>query len=429
VGKIKKDMLKEAYMNENEIKEIKTHLDTALSEMKSLVDTRDEEIKKYGRATEETGAKISDLDKTISQIKADGDGAVAEFKKRLDDLEVKFNRPGGPGEERKSFSQRFMENESVKNVISGKSRNSEPVNIGSFFERKDLSTNSAGTGIDIDGMRIPGIIYDPAQRPQFLRDIMMVGTTQSNSVDFIQETLYTNTAAQVDDHLLSVANRKGGSYNKPESDFAFELQQNPVVTLAHWVPATNQAIADEPMLLSYVQGRLIYGLKLEEDDQILNGVGGAGNIMGFMNHANVQTFAGADPGDNRIDVLRKMIRDARLAEYPVDRIILNPSDWADIELEKGSGDGQYLWINPGLGGTGSIWRVPVFETTAMEEGNVLVGNFAMGASLWDRQQSTIRISDSHANYFIQNLLAILAEERITLTIFRPQAFVKAVFAS
>jgi len=414
-----------------EIQEIKSHLDTALKEMKSLVETRDAEIDKFGKASIETGQKMENLDKTISEIKAEHDGMLDEVKKRMDELEVKFNRPGGGKEERKSFAQKFIEAESVRNVMAGKSTQSGKVEVGSFFEKKDLSTFVAGGGIDIDGMRIPGIIYDPAQRPQFLRDIMMVGTTQSNSVDFIQETLYTNNAAQVDDHLLSVADRRavGGYNDKPESNFTFELKQNPVVTLAHWVMATNQAIADEPMLLSYVNGRLIYGLKIEEDDQILNGAGGAGNILGFMNHPNVQQFAGGAVGDNRMDIIRKAIRDARLAEYPVDRVILNPSDWAEMELTKGSGDGQYIWISPASGTQATVWRVPIFETTAMAEGNFLLGNFSMGASLWDRQQSTIRITDSHDRTFIQNLLTILAEERITLTIFRPQAFVRGVFDS
>jgi HK97 family phage major capsid protein len=53
----------------------------------------------------------------------------------------------------------------------------------------------------------------------------------------------------------------------------------------------------------------------------------------------------------------------------------------------------------------------------------IVGAFRLGASVWDRQDATIEISREHANFFTQNLIAILCEERTALTVFRPLAFV------
>ena len=51
----------------------------------------------------------------------------------------------------------------------------------------------------------------------------------------------------------------------------------------------------------------------------------------------------------------------------------------------------------------------------------------MGAMLWDREQTTIRVAEQHDDFFVKNMVAILAEERIALTIFRPEAFVAVEF--
>jgi HK97 family phage major capsid protein len=58
-----------------------------------------------------------------------------------------------------------------------------------------------------------------------------------------------------------------------------------------------------------------------------------------------------------------------------------------------------------------------------------VGAFGLGAQLWDREQANIRVSEHHADYFARNMLAILAEERLAITTYRPESFVKGVFTA
>jgi HK97 family phage major capsid protein len=69
----------------------------------------------------------------------------------------------------------------------------------------------------------------------------------------------------------------------------------------------------------------------------------------------------------------------------------------------------------------------VIPTTAVASGVALLGNFAEAATLWDRQQTQVLISDSHADFFIRNQLALLAEARVALTVQQPLAFVKITF--
>jgi hypothetical protein len=47
----------------------------------------------------------------------------------------------------------------------------------------------------------------------------------------------------------------------------------------------------------------------------------------------------------------------------------------------------------------------------------------MGAAIWDRNDATVEISREHSDYFTRNMIAVLAEERLALTVFAPLAFV------
>ena len=66
--------------------------------------------------------------------------------------------------------------------------------------------------------------------------------------------------------------------------------------------------------------------------------------------------------------------------------------------------------------------IPVVESESQAEGVGLLGDFAK-AVLWDREQTTVTMTDSHADFFIRNLVAILAEERLAFGVTRPTAFV------
>jgi HK97 family phage major capsid protein len=59
----------------------------------------------------------------------------------------------------------------------------------------------------------------------------------------------------------------------------------------------------------------------------------------------------------------------------------------------------------------------------MARGQFLAGAFKLGAAIWDRDSATVEISREHDDFFTKNLVAILVEERIGLTVFRSDAFV------
>jgi len=272
--------------------------------------------------------------------------------------------------------------------------------------------------------RYPEIIASP-DRPMTLRQLLATSTTTSNAIEYVEEVGFENNVEE--EGFENNASVVPETQDKPQSELSFYLKTESVKTIAHWIPASRQILADAPQLRGYVDQRLIYGLNLAEEQEILYGTGGA-NLQGIMTHQAIQNYqwSQGQPGDTKIDAIRRAITLARVAEYPVTGIVLHPKDWEEIELAKGS-DGRYIWVSVTEGGQSRLWRVPVVDTTAIQVGECLLGAFRMGAMLWDREQTTIRVAEQHEDFFVKNMVAILAEERIALTIFRPQAFVAVKF--
>jgi HK97 family phage major capsid protein len=182
------------------------------------------------------------------------------------------------------------------------------------------------------------------------------------------------------------------------------------------------------MLQSYIDGRLRYGLKLVEEDQLLNGGGTGTDLNGIYTQATASTAnLAVVSAPTKIDVIRVAMLQAALAEFPPNGVVLHPTDWAGIELTKDTA-GAYIIGNPQDSAQPRLWGLPVVATQAMTLDKFLVGAFGMGAQIFDRQDANVAISTEDASNFRQNLVTILAEERLALAVYRPEAFVKGDFS-
>ncbi len=357
-------------------------------------------------------------DKADEEIKASGD-ASKETKKAIESLETKLNEinvkvernalPTATYPEFKNIGAQFIESKAYKDMITSGRFESAP------FEVKEVISSQAASAGDIPTpLRVPGIITPP-ESPLRIRDLIAQGRTTTNAIEYVEETLFTNAAAE------TAESYQGNLTSKPESAFRFDAKTASVKTIAHWVPAARQIIEDAPMLQSYIGDRLMYGLKLVEDSDLCDDIISAAADFDTNLIVDLEVEA-----VTRLDYIRAAILQARQSYYPVSGIVLNPQDWAAMELLKNTNE-NYIWVSVNDGGTARLWRVPVVESDAITAGTFLVGAFSLGAQIWDRSGPAIRISEHHASYFIQNMIAILAEERYALTIYRPEAFVKGSF--
>lgn len=274
------------------------------------------------------------------------------------------------------------------------------------------------------------IQFDPMiprqQRPSRVRDLFPQASTSANLIDYFQVLGFAENNGE--GNAQTVADYNNGAFGqKPQSNLKFRPAQAPVRTIAHWEAAHRNIIMDVPQLQATINNELLYGLALQEDWQLLQGDGNVENIKGILNHEGIQIYTALD-NELKSDSLRKASTLAMLANFPPNGYVLHPNDWEDIELQKGSGDGQYmLFTNIAVGVNAQVWRQPVVETAAMDEGTFLNGAFGAGAQVYDRMRASIRIAEQHAGFFTQNAVAILCEERLALAVKRPEAFVKGTF--
>jgi len=182
-------------------------------------------------------------------------------------------------------------------------------------------------------------------------------------------------------------------------------------------------------LRSIIDNELMYGLRLLEDNQILNGDGTGENLLGVLQTPGIQNYAWSSgiAGDTQADAIRRAATLSFLAYYEPSGVVMHPNDWENIELTKDA-NGQYLIaVSVAMGGEPKVWRMPIIDTPAMAEGTALVGAFGTGAQLYDREQASIRISEQHSDFFVRNAIVVLAEQRLALAVKRPEAFVAVDF--
>ena len=383
-------------------------LGTAMASIKETVQILGADLTEKVKAGGEVSAKLKeDTDKALLEL-----GAVTT---RLGELEKRAAREKDAVEEGfKSIGDMVIESAAYKaGNLTGASRGSIKVSMDRAAITSANTTvgagRSAGTSL-IPGQRVPGIFGLP-ERQLTVRDLLLPGQTSSNSVEYVKETGYTNSAAPVAETAA-----------KPYSDLTFDMATAPVRTIAHLFKASRQILDDAPALRSYIDARARYGLRFVEENQLLNGSGTGQNILGLVPQATAFAPAFTPADATAIDRLRLAVLQVILAEYPATAFVLNPIDWAKVELTKDAG-GNYIIGNPQGSLTPTLWNLPVVSTQAMAAGDFLTGAFSYAAQIFDRMEIEVLLSSENVDDFEKNMFTIRAEERLGLAVYRPEAFV------
>lgn len=377
--------------------------------------------------TDTERAEVTDLFTRAQALKADGAllKGLAEFG-----ADITGGDDTAPTIKAHSVGDRFVSSEQWKAFVAQnpggfegkKGLSSQPVG---FHGLKDLVTGvsdtSAGALVPTDfrGLQDPGAYA----RPLTVFDLITRGQTGSDLVEYVRVTSTTNAAAPVPEAEISsavpdpdVGNTAGV---KPESALAMVRVQAPVVTIAHWIPATKRALSDATQVRTLIDNFLAYGLSETLETQIVTGSGGDA-FTGILSTSGRQAQAW---DTDLLTTTRKAKTKVRVVgRSTATAYVLHPNDAERLDLLVDT-TGRFYFGGPGEGGVQRLWRLPVVESEAVPEGTGLLGDWRQ-AVLWDREQAGISVSDSHADFFTRNLVAILAELRAAFGIFRPAAFVE-----
>lgn len=381
--------------------QVKAKFDSALDAVKTIAD--------------EALGKAKSGEELTASLKEKADEALLKMNgltEQMAELEQKMARGGKGGDDpAKTLGEQFVESEGFKSFQDSKfSKSARGADLKVKATLTSATTDAAGSvGDAIANTRLPGILPLP-QRRLTVRDLLSQGRMDGNTLEYVKETGFTNNAAGVAEGAL-----------KPSSDLKLDLVTTSAKVIAHWMKASKQVLDDISQLRSMIDQRLLYGLGFVEENQLLNGDGTGQNLNGIIPQATAYSAPITLPSPTSIDMIRLMMLQAALAEYPATGVVLHPSDWAWIETLKDT-TGRYIIGNPQGTISPTLWGLPVVATQAMTVDKVLVGAFKLGAQVFDRWDARIEAAYVDDD-FIRNLITILAEERLALAVYRPEAFI------
>jgi HK97 family phage major capsid protein len=378
------------------------------AEVKRDFETKHDKVKEIAEKALAEAEKGVPLASTAKELADQALTGMNEAKARLDELEQKMARRGEQRGTAQSAGELFVEDEGFK-AFAGQTR-PRGRHIVEVKDISSLTTDAAGSvGSLVQAQRVQGT--ELPQRRMTIRALLAQGNTNSNSIEYDKEKVFTNNAAPV---------AEGAA--KPQSELQFEDATAPVRTIAHWMRASVQILADAPGLRSIIDQRLRYGLAYAEEVQILTGSGSGQNLEGLITAATAYAAPGSLTASTPVDVVRLMMLQVALAEYPANGIVMNPIDMAAIEMLKDTAGG-YLIGDPQGTMQKRLWGLPVVETQAIGVDKALVGAFNLAAQIFDRQDATVEVSTEDQDNFVKNKVTIRAEERLALAIYREAALV------
>lgn len=357
------------------------------------------------KALAEAGQLSAKSKETIDELLIKHNELQAELR-AIEQRQVAIYSGSGP-KRAKTVGEQVVESDAYKGFLAKGGRGSVSLQV-----QAAITSTSAG------GLIMPLHEKEPVSLPKrrlVVRDLLNVIPITTSSVDYPKMTVRTNLAAPVAEEAA-----------KPYSTYTWANATAIVRVIAHLAKLTRQAMDDAPRLVAEVDAEMRYGLGLVEEAQLLNGSGVGQNLLGIVPQATAYVAPITIVAPTRIDMLRLAMLQAALALYPADGIVINEADWAGIELTKTT-DGAYLFANP-QGSVGQrMWGLPVVATPAMALDAFLVGNFAIGATIYDRMGVELLISTENVDDFEKNLATMRAEERIALAVKRPASFIVGDF--
>lgn len=221
-----------------------------------------------------------------------------------------------------------------------------------------------------------------------------VQSISGNAFDYVQSTFDDNADVVAEGAL------------KPESTYTETLVSDTLQTIAHWTQLTRQALEDSARVRSVVDGKLTKGVLRKEHDMIADALVAA-------------TLPAVTGGGDLLAAIRVGIGTVQAAGWTPNAVLLNPADWAalDVAIMGGTLNG------PTIGTT--FWGLRPVAYRNQAAGTATVGAFDEGLTLFRRSGVSVFATDSHADTFISNIFTILAEARAKAVVTDVSAFAEA----
>ncbi|GAB2858439.1 hypothetical protein GCM10022221_67430 [Actinocorallia aurea] len=287
-----------------------------------------------------------------------------------------------------------------------------------------ITRNALGTVEDV-GL-LPRMI-----RSARVRDLFPKETTTAHTLWGIRQTGFINRAAMMAERVAAdgVSPATGGPTDTwpspPRSDITIAPFSVNVKSIRHVMYVHRDTLADEGRIRALIDRDLVDGIKRKEDEQLLYGDGEGENILGLTNTQGIQEYGGiAEP---RTAQLRRAATRVLLAEFESTGVIMHPLDWEELELETDENGVYVLAVSIAMGGEKKVWRQPVVDTPACQQGTYVMGAWGQAAKVFDRESVSLQVSTENRDLWEKKVVSIMADERVALLVERPEAMVNGTF--
>lgn len=411
-------------MSANALKVIKANWEaraTKLDELRKI-----DEAAKDRAYTEDEAGQITEIRSALeaidSRIQENVKAEIrsAEITDAMGSLVGLMNRDTGEVVDTRSLGQRFAQDDEVRSWGANGARGSSPLlDVPMEFRAvTDVTTGSTTGGALVNNQRLARVGADFLDRRTYLIDLLPSIQISTGTVEYVQDQ---TPLADMANKAVEVA--EGSA--KPQAGITLAVISETAATVAAWVNITRQAAADAPQLRGYLDGRLRYSLKRRADGQAINGNGTTPNLRGLLNRTGILTYAPA-AAEARYRSIRHGIRLMEDNETVPEIIVLNPADAEIFDLSNDTTAGLHAADTLTGAPPRSAWGLTQVRSTAVASGTALLVD-PMAVAVFDRQQVTAYMTDSHASNFTSNILTLLLEARLGLGVFEPKGVLALTF--
>lgn len=335
--------------------------------------------------------------------------------------------PAGGDGQVQSWSQAILTSEQYRHLVdSGQMRQGQskiemdPVEVASrddmlragVFQSPDIGAQVIGNHgplVPEDRRLMPPLLTP--QREIMVIDLLNVGTTDSDQVEYTEETSRTTAAG-------------GAAFGTAFQEFDVTWQRQTVNVRRRGAmhTATRGNLADQGQLRTILDTLLDEDVRLEAEDQVVAGDGTGENFTGIYNTAGIGSVVRDDAnGEPHFDALHRGLTTVRLSRRrDPSALLIDPEDHETVILSK-DGQGSYYVGSPTETDRRTVWGFAAVPTDAATSGLPLWGRFP-DATLWLREGLTVSAYNQHSDYASRGLVLIVAEHRAAFRVLRASAF-------
>ena len=390
-----------------------------IDEISQMISTIDGKITDNAQTVASLQSEIQSL-KTSQNSVSDLENTIKSLQKEVQALQQTKAQSVITTDNKMDYGSRFVASDEFKSFKSALRDRNASIRLELSAAPETTQASNSATRTSLAQPYEAGIVTDPRQ-VLAIESLFGKINIDVNAYQYIKYG-FTTTDTATGPAVVSEGSAK------PESNYGGTIETGTIKTLAHWTKMTEQMIADNGNIVTFINDDMQYQLNKVIDAQIVNGTG-SGQLKGLSasgNYTDYITGAGIDTGDTVIDLILKVKTKMEAANIRNISLLLNPVDWCKVLCSKNVNKDYLI---PGIVDIPQqrIWGVPVILSGSVTSGKFHMGNFYEGGKIFERQGVTVEMARS-GDDFEKNLMTLRVERRMDFAVVQPKALAYGDFS-